>query len=156
MTLESVQHNWRMFRVTRLAATAFGLLLMSTFSYTQTAPEEFTREPTHRTATRRSAASGHVTNPPLPLQCFGGATCIDLRRRVATKWPEGELVSDATQGVELATMQQLASYRATDYDSSRHPGRTGSRFRSVGVKKRRTALLPHQMATDTFNHTEHS
>ncbi len=41
----------------------------------------------------------------------------DLRRRVkATKWPSRELVADATQGVQLATMQKLASYWATDYD----------------------------------------
>ena len=41
----------------------------------------------------------------------------DLRRRiVATKWPEREPVSDATQGVQLATMQKLAHYWATDYD----------------------------------------
>jgi pimeloyl-ACP methyl ester carboxylesterase len=42
---------------------------------------------------------------------------VDLRRRiVATKWPERELVIDATQGVQLATMQKLAHYWATDYD----------------------------------------
>jgi pimeloyl-ACP methyl ester carboxylesterase len=41
----------------------------------------------------------------------------DLRRRVAaTKWPERETVGDATQGVQLATMQKLAHYWATDYD----------------------------------------
>ena len=33
----------------------------------------------------------------------------DLRRRIAaTKWPERETVTDATQGVQLATMQKLA------------------------------------------------
>jgi pimeloyl-ACP methyl ester carboxylesterase len=42
---------------------------------------------------------------------------VDLRRRIdATKWPDRELVSDATQGVQLATMQKLAHYWATDYD----------------------------------------
>src|ERR1039457_3206544 len=42
---------------------------------------------------------------------------VDLRRRiVATKWPERETVSDATQGVQLATMQKLARYWANDYD----------------------------------------
>jgi pimeloyl-ACP methyl ester carboxylesterase len=42
---------------------------------------------------------------------------MDLRRRIdATRWPERELVSDATQGVQLATMQKLAHYWATDYD----------------------------------------
>ncbi|MFZ0710069.1 MAG: epoxide hydrolase family protein [Terrimicrobiaceae bacterium] len=41
----------------------------------------------------------------------------DLHRRIAaTKWPERESVSDATQGVQLATMQELAHYWATDYD----------------------------------------
>ena len=41
----------------------------------------------------------------------------DLRRRIlATKFPEKETVADATQGVQLATMQQLASYWAKDYD----------------------------------------
>ncbi len=41
----------------------------------------------------------------------------DLRRRIsATKWPSRELVNDATQGVQLETMQKLAQYWATDYD----------------------------------------
>jgi pimeloyl-ACP methyl ester carboxylesterase len=42
---------------------------------------------------------------------------VDLRRRIsATKWPGREVVSDATQGVQLETMQKLAQYWATDYD----------------------------------------
>ena len=41
----------------------------------------------------------------------------DLRRRIAaTQWPEKETVSDSSQGVPLATMQELARYWATDYD----------------------------------------
>jgi pimeloyl-ACP methyl ester carboxylesterase len=41
----------------------------------------------------------------------------DLRRRIAaTRWPSKELVSDRSQGVQLATTQQLARYWATDYD----------------------------------------
>jgi pimeloyl-ACP methyl ester carboxylesterase len=41
----------------------------------------------------------------------------DLRRRVeANRWPERETVQDRSQGVQLATMQALASYWATDYD----------------------------------------
>jgi pimeloyl-ACP methyl ester carboxylesterase len=41
----------------------------------------------------------------------------DLRHRVvATRWPERETVTDASQGVPLATMQELARYWATDYD----------------------------------------
>ena len=42
---------------------------------------------------------------------------IDLRRRIAaTRWPDRETVKDASQGVQLATMQKLARYWATDYD----------------------------------------
>jgi pimeloyl-ACP methyl ester carboxylesterase len=41
----------------------------------------------------------------------------ELRGRInATKWPERETVSDATQGVQLATLQKLARYWAKDYD----------------------------------------
>ena len=41
----------------------------------------------------------------------------DLRRRVAgTKWPSRELVTDASQGVQRATMSELARYWQTEYD----------------------------------------
>ena len=41
----------------------------------------------------------------------------DLRRRIgATRWPSQELVQDRSQGVQLATLQELARYWATDYD----------------------------------------
>jgi pimeloyl-ACP methyl ester carboxylesterase len=41
----------------------------------------------------------------------------DLRRRVlATKWPKRETVTDASQGVQFATMQKLASYWAKEYN----------------------------------------
>jgi pimeloyl-ACP methyl ester carboxylesterase len=41
----------------------------------------------------------------------------DLRRRIgAARWPSRELVADRSQGVQLATMQELARYWATDYD----------------------------------------
>ena len=48
---------------------------------------------------------------------FTDAELMDLRKRVnATKWPERELVGDPSQGVQLATMQKLASYWGNDYD----------------------------------------
>lgn len=48
---------------------------------------------------------------------FPEAELTELRRRIkATRWPERETVSDATQGVQLATTQALARYWATDYD----------------------------------------
>jgi len=45
------------------------------------------------------------------------AKLTDLRKRInATKWPERELVTDASQGVQLRTMQKLADYWAKDYN----------------------------------------
>jgi hypothetical protein len=44
----------------------------------------------------------------------------ELRRRLAaTRWPSRELVADRSQGVQLATMQALARYWATEYDLRR-------------------------------------
>jgi pimeloyl-ACP methyl ester carboxylesterase len=44
------------------------------------------------------------------------AELLDLRRRIlATRWPHKELVEDRSQGVQLAMMQELACYWATDY-----------------------------------------
>jgi pimeloyl-ACP methyl ester carboxylesterase len=44
----------------------------------------------------------------------------DLRRRItATVWPDKEIVADASQGVQLATMQELARRWGTDYDFRR-------------------------------------
>jgi pimeloyl-ACP methyl ester carboxylesterase len=41
----------------------------------------------------------------------------ELRRRInATKWPDKETVTDTSQGVQLATMRELARYWATEYD----------------------------------------
>src|SRR3954464_4600892 len=41
----------------------------------------------------------------------------DLRARLAsTRWPEKETVDDASQGVQLATLQALAHYWETEYD----------------------------------------
>ena len=41
----------------------------------------------------------------------------ELRRRIdATRWPTRELVTDRSQGVQLATMQELCRYWTTEYD----------------------------------------
>jgi pimeloyl-ACP methyl ester carboxylesterase len=41
----------------------------------------------------------------------------DLRRRIAaTRWPARELVADRSQGVQLATLQELARYWSSEYD----------------------------------------
>jgi pimeloyl-ACP methyl ester carboxylesterase len=51
---------------------------------------------------------------------FPESDLADLRRRInATRWPETETVTDDTQGVRLALMQDLARYWGSDYDWSK-------------------------------------
>jgi pimeloyl-ACP methyl ester carboxylesterase len=51
----------------------------------------------------------------------------ELRRRInATRWPEKETVSDLSQGVPLAMIQDLARYWATEYDWRRVETRLNS------------------------------
>src|SRR5580658_4249085 len=70
-----------------------------------TATQRSTDQATDKTAIRPF----HVNVPETEL--------TELRRRInATKFPERETVEDATQGVQLATMQALARYWATEYD----------------------------------------
>jgi len=104
-----VNHSRRSFLAASAVAGAFSLFRLAT--------------PNHVEASSSGWASGQ---PPVPA---GGdsihpfrfnapeANLVDLRRRVvAARWPERELVSDASQGVQLATMQKLAHYWATDYN----------------------------------------
>jgi pimeloyl-ACP methyl ester carboxylesterase len=45
------------------------------------------------------------------------AELVELRRRInATRWPERETVTDESQGVPLAMVQELARYWGKDYD----------------------------------------
>ena len=54
---------------------------------------------------------------PFQVKKVPEAELTDLRSRInATRWPERETVTDASQGVQLATTQKLARYWATEYD----------------------------------------
>jgi len=45
------------------------------------------------------------------------ADVADMKRRLAaTRWPDKEPVADASQGAQLANLQELVRYWATDYD----------------------------------------
>jgi pimeloyl-ACP methyl ester carboxylesterase len=51
---------------------------------------------------------------------FPAEEITELRRRVnATRWPERETVTDDSQGVPLAMIQELARYWGSDYDWSK-------------------------------------
>jgi pimeloyl-ACP methyl ester carboxylesterase len=72
-------------------------------------PTTIAQPDTAQPAANESIRPFHVKVPDAAL--------TDLRRRIAaTQWPERESVGDATQGVQLATMQKLAHSWATDYD----------------------------------------
>jgi pimeloyl-ACP methyl ester carboxylesterase len=91
-----------------------------------------TTEPTRRDVSATSAASAGLLATQLapnevlangirPFNIdFPKEAVADLRRRIeATKWPDRETVTDASQGVQYATMQKLARYWAKDYDWSK-------------------------------------
>jgi len=68
-------------------------------------------------STAATAAQDSTAIRPFTVPIVPQAALDDLRRRIAaTRWPEKETVTDASQGVQLATMQKLASYWAKDYD----------------------------------------
>jgi len=99
MSAGSLMPSRRSVLATSAAAGAFGLVLLAAPSYAQTVP-----------ATEADAVRPYHINIP-------EEALVDLRRRIAaTRWPERETVTDASQGVQLATVKKLASYWATDYD----------------------------------------
>jgi pimeloyl-ACP methyl ester carboxylesterase len=69
-------------------------------------------------ATQRGSQQAADKNAIRPFHVnIPEAELTELRRRIsATKWPERETVTDASQGVQLATIHALARYWATDYD----------------------------------------
>jgi pimeloyl-ACP methyl ester carboxylesterase len=73
---------------------------------------------TQTSATQRGSEQADDKNAIRPFHVnVPEAELIELRRRInATKWPDRELVADATQGVQLATVQALARYWGTEYD----------------------------------------
>ena len=95
-------------------------------------------------------------------------SCARVSR--ATRWPEKETVADQSQGVPLATMQELARYWATDYDWRKvrgaaerpaavhhrdrraghplHPRSLEARERAAAHRHARMARLDHRAAED--------
>jgi len=68
------------------------------------------------TAAQAGGATGDTSVRPFQVNIPDEAI-EDLRRRIAaTRWPSRELVADRSQGVQLATVQELARYWTSDYD----------------------------------------
>jgi len=87
--------------------------------------------PTTLSSTQSGSVKPHFPTPEV-LMSGTVETAIDIRpfqveipeeelaelgRRIkATRWPSKELVADRSQGVQLATLQELARYWTTEYD----------------------------------------
>ena len=57
----------------------------------------------------REPAADKTAIRPFQVETVPEAELTELRRRInATRWPEQETVTDASQGVQLATTQALA------------------------------------------------
>jgi pimeloyl-ACP methyl ester carboxylesterase len=98
---EARQFSRRDFLGVSAAAAGYGVGLMSLSGEALAAP---------------SGADAPETIRPFRAS-FPQEALADLRRRIAaTRWPSRETVADASQGVRLATMQQLARYWATQHD----------------------------------------
>jgi pimeloyl-ACP methyl ester carboxylesterase len=62
-------------------------------------------------------SAGTTAIRPFTVPIVPDAELEDLRARIrATRWPDPELVADHSQGVQLAVIQELARYWATEYD----------------------------------------
>src|SRR5215470_4712217 len=75
-------------------------------------------EPKGRTVMPKEVETGGNKTAIRPLTVsFPETELTELRRRIkATRWPERETVTDATQGVQLATTQKLTQYWSTEHD----------------------------------------
>src|SRR6202142_1178647 len=68
------------------------------------------------TQTSATQAADKTTIGPFQVK-VPKAELTELRRRInSTRWPDRETVSDESQGVPLAMIQELAHYWGTDYD----------------------------------------
>jgi hypothetical protein len=81
----------------------------------------------------------------------------ELRRRIdATRWPTRELVTDRSQGVQLAAIQNLARYWTTEYDWRRCEARLNAlpQFKD-GDRRSGHPLHPRRVGTPDCVATHH-
>ena len=126
--------TWRHRLSASALAGAIGIFLPTVVAHAGTSPAS----PSGLEATAQSPVASNSSAAIAPASVIGagaaasiaGDTSIrpfrfhasdealaDLKRRIAaTKWPSQEVVTDATQGVQLRTMRELARYWQTDYD----------------------------------------
>jgi pimeloyl-ACP methyl ester carboxylesterase len=81
----------------------------------QPAPEKGSQSAGGKESARQAADRTNIR--PLKVPTAPETELVELRRRIeATRFPDRETVADASQGVQLATMEKLARHWATQYD----------------------------------------
>jgi hypothetical protein len=104
-----------------VTACAVWLGLLSALGHAQTETsrtiqQEHTMPPSDAPQRSRGQAADKDAMRPFHVSIPEEAL-VDLRRRIAaSRWPDKETVADQSQGVQLATIRELARYWATDYE----------------------------------------
>src|SRR5215468_5027053 len=117
MSALSPSPTWRSFLRDITVAGAFCIFLLAVQIYAQTSRNAISEDSVSNSLPAKSpAATEDKAIRPFRIKIPEEAL-VDLRRRLAaTRWPDQETVTDRSQGVQLATMKELARYWQTDYD----------------------------------------
>ena len=109
--------TWRSFLRYITFAGALCIFLLAVQSHAQTARNAIAEDSVSNSLhAKPPAATEDKAIRPFRVKIPEEAL-VALRRRLAsTRWPDQETVTDQSQGVQLATMKELARYWQTDYD----------------------------------------
>jgi pimeloyl-ACP methyl ester carboxylesterase len=109
--------DWRRSRAASAVARVLGIALLATTTCVQAVSAADALSPAASPTPATSSATVE-DNSIRPFHVhFPDEQLADLRQRVlATRWPGKQTVDDQSQGVQLATIQDLAHYWGTDYD----------------------------------------
>src|SRR3954467_6256540 len=114
-----------MTRIQMITAGSFALLSFSSpspnYAQTMTAPSQTVSSSNGSSVAGTMPSKSRAGTDNTAIRPFkftaSEAQLADLKSRIAaTRWPSKELVADQSQGVQLATIQKLASYWANNYD----------------------------------------
>jgi pimeloyl-ACP methyl ester carboxylesterase len=105
--------------ITTLGSVLLGCALLSAVAHAQDNSNRSNTMTATNTMTTAPAADRRLRPEDIrPFRVNIPAQSInDLRRRIgATRWADKETVTDASQGVQIATLKELARYWSTTYD----------------------------------------
>jgi pimeloyl-ACP methyl ester carboxylesterase len=99
-----------------LFSAAIGLMMVAANGYSQTRGKDGTASLHGGTLENAKSLVDSTSIRPFHIH-FSDAALADLHQRLMnTRWPDKEIVSDQSQGVQLNTMKELVQYWGTGYD----------------------------------------